>query len=83
MLCILIKKWQSHPKFKSGQNLSSEIYPEREKTKQKRKDWEDEETNIKSEGRQMGGGVSFVSGYLEIERYFPKDSKRKHFFKLL
>ncbi|KAK2529897.1 hypothetical protein Q9966_009227 [Columba livia] len=58
MLCILITKWQSHPKFKSGQNLISEIYPEREKKKQKRKDWEDEETKIK---RQVGGGGAFVS----------------------
>lgn len=37
MFCILIKKWQGHPKFKSGQNLINESYPKRIEDKGKEK----------------------------------------------
>lgn len=47
VLCILVKKRQGHPEAKSGQNLISNSYPERVEEKGKRKDWEEEKTNIK------------------------------------
>lgn len=57
MLCILIKKWQRHPKAKSGQNLISNSYLERVEEKGKRKDWEEEKTNIKRvKRREKDGG---------------------------